>query len=310
MKKGFAARSGRSSLTGSRPAPGRQPGAARLFTLSRAEERALVRAARAGDRRSLRRLLQLVSGPVYRYGRGFCRDPHDAEEVLQEVLIALARSLSRLRGDASVTTWAYKVARNACSRQRRRRAAEPESLVSLERAGNGGDGPMQVADTRSDPSREAERRELSAALGEAIAGLPPSQRDVLVLRDVEGLKATEVGKVLGINERAVKSRLHRARVNLRAALAPFADDADEAGAKPKSCPDTARLMSRYLEDELSPEVCERLGAHVEQCRPCGAECDALRQALVTCRAWRREKLPEGVQRAVREAIGKLLQASN
>jgi RNA polymerase sigma-70 factor (ECF subfamily) len=268
-------------LSGGRLVPGRQPRAARLFSLSRSEERALVRAARAGDRRSLRRLLQLVSGPVYRYGRGFCRDPHDAEEVLQEVLIALAQSLTRFRGDASVTTWAYKVARNACSRQRRRRAAEPESFLSLETAGNGGDGPMQVADTRSDPSRDAERRELGAALGEAIAGLPPSQRDVLVLRDVEGLKAAEVGKVLGINERAVKSRLHRARVNLRAALAPFAADTGKAAVKEKSCPDTARLMSRYLEDELSPAVCERLEAHVEGCLPCGEECAALRQALVT-----------------------------
>jgi RNA polymerase sigma-70 factor (ECF subfamily) len=258
----------------------------------------------------MRRLLQLVSGPIYRYGRGFCRDPHDAEEVMQEVLIALARGLDRFRGDASVTTWAYKVARNACSRQRRRRADEPDSVLSLETAGNEDGGPMQVADTRNDPSREAERSELSAALGEAIAGLPPSQRDVLVLRDVEGLKASEVGEVLGITERAVKSRLHRARLNLRAALAPFSADNEGVGPRKKSCPDTARLMSRYLEDELDPAVCERLEAHVEGCLACGEECAALRQALLTCRRWRREKLPEGVQTAVRNAIGKLLQASN
>jgi RNA polymerase sigma-70 factor (ECF subfamily) len=257
----------------------------------------------------MRRLLQLVSGPIYRYGRGFCRDPHDAEEVMQEVLIALARGLDRLSGDASVTTWAYKVARNACSRQRRRRVAEPESLLSLDAPGDGDGGALDVSDTRSDPSREAERAELSTALGEAIAALPPSQRDVLVLRDVEGLKAPEVARVLDITERAVKSRLHRARVQLRTALAPFAADTGAEEAR-KSCPDTVRLMSRYLEDELDPSACRRLEAHVEGCAACGEECAALRAALVTCRGWRQEKLPAGIQTAVRNAIQKVLQSSN
>jgi hypothetical protein len=69
-------------------------------------------------------------------------------------------------------------------------------------------------------------------------------------------------------------------------------------------------MSRYLEDDLDPAVCERIEAHVRECVACGEECAALRAALVTCRDWRQEKLPEGVQAAVRNAIEKLLQSSN
>jgi RNA polymerase sigma-70 factor (ECF subfamily) len=258
----------------------------------------------------MRRLLQLVSGPIYRYGRGFCGDPHDAEDVMQEVLISLVRGLERLRGDASVTTWAYRVAKNACTRRRRRRSGEPETHLSLEAPGRESDGPIDLPDTSSDPERDAERSELSSALGEAIANLPPPQRDVLVLRDVEGLKASEVAEVLGIGERAVKSRLHRARANLRGALAPFAADTTGGSGKKKSCPDTARLMSRYLEDELNPSVCEKLEAHVESCLPCGEECEALRRALVSCRGWRKEKLPPEIQRAVRSAIEKVLQTPN
>jgi RNA polymerase sigma-70 factor (ECF subfamily) len=229
---------------------------------------------------------------------------------MQEVLMALVKSLTRLRGEASVTTWAYQVARNACSRQRRRRAAEPESFLSLETAGGGaGEGALDIPDRSGDPERELERRELGVALERAIAALPPSQRDVLVLRDVEGLKASEVGKVLGLGERAVKSRLHRARASLREALAPFATGGRTARKK-KSCPNTIRLLSRYLEDDLDPTVCENLEAHIQRCRGCGEECDGLRQALISCRSWRQEKLPPGVQRAVRSAIQKVVETSN
>lgn len=269
-----------------------------VFRLTRAEERRLLSAARGGERKALDRLLQMLSGPVYRFGRGFCGDPHDAEDVAQVTLAAIARALHDFRGDSSLTTWAYTVARNACTRQRRRGAQAPARLESLDAGTPARPGALQVADSREDPHRALERTELRDALQHAIAGLPSAQREVLVLRDVEGLSAKQVGEALRISERAVKSRLHRARVALRERLAPYAP---QAPAGPR-CPDTARLVSRYLEGELDAEACARLEVHVKSCPDCGAACATLKDALVTCRSWRGEALPGPIRASLRKAI--------
>ena len=266
--------------------------------LTRAEERRLLAAARGGERGALDRLLRLLSGPVYRFGRGFCGDPHDAEDVTQVTLTALARSLHSFRGESSLTTWAYRVARNACTRQRRRGARAPARLESLDAATPARAGALQVVDPREDPQQSLERAELRGALQRAIASLPPSQREVLVLRDVEGLSAKQVGEALRLTERAVKSRLHRARVALRELLASHAP----RSAATAHCPDTARLVSRYLEGELDAEACTKLERHVKSCPDCGATCETLKDVLVTCRSWRGEKLPEPIRASLRQAI--------
>ena len=308
-------RAGGKGFAGGRPGPASvrklkknaesAAGRAAAFRLTRAEERRLLAAARAGDRRALSRLLELLSGPIYRFGRGFCGDPHDAEDVAQVTLAALARTLHDFRGDSSLTTWAYTVARNACTRHRRRGAGEPARFEALDAGGPERSAALQVADPGEDPQRALERAELRATLERAIASLPPAQREVLVLRDVEGLPAKQVGKILGLGERAVKSRLHRARVALREALAPHVPAAAPVARAQNGtgrCPDVARVLSRYLEGELDAGACAKLETHVRGCPSCGAACETLRAALGTCSSWRGEKLPAEVREAVRTAI--------
>jgi len=280
--------------------------------LPRREEARLLAEARAGDPRALRRILTALSAPAYRFGLGFCRDPHDAEDVMQEVLAALARGLARFRGESSLSSWAFVVARRVCMRRRRRRSGEPESLVPLEAPATGGRGPLDVADRATDPHERLERRELAALLERAIGSLPASQRQVLLLRDVEGLTARETGKVLGLRERAVKSRLHRARAALRAGLAPHVATPGDAGLQPsvsrEGCPDTAGLVSRYLEGELSPARCAELATHVDGCPDCGEACASLRAALGACRSWGQQALPADLRARVRLAIRRVVEA--
>jgi RNA polymerase sigma-70 factor, ECF subfamily len=279
--------------------------------LTRAEERALVAAARDGDPKAMTRLLQVVSDPALRFGKGFCRDDHDAQEIMQDVLTSLVRSLSTFRGEAALTTWAYTVARNACLRRRRRRANAPLVLESLDAPdGEAARGALAVPDHDDDPARRFERRQLSELVERAIRALPTAQREVLVLRDVEGLSAGEVGRVLGIGERAVKSRLHRARVALRETLAPALGRRADGGARSesarvgrgRSCPDTAQLVSRYLEGELDASVCATLSKHVSACPNCGEVCETLRSALGVCRQYGEKPLPSLVRQQVRAAI--------
>src|SRR6266540_6127679 len=137
----------------------------------------------------------------------------------------------------------------------------------------------------------------------AIATLPASLRDVLVLRDVEGLSAAQAGRQLDLGERAVKSRLHRARVALRELLAPHL--APEAPRAP-GCPDVALQLSRFLEGELDAGACARLEKHVAGCAGCGAACSSLRAALGACVAWRSAPVPAHVRGAVRAALREMV----
>lgn len=262
---------------------------------TRAAENALLARARKGDRVALEKLLTAASAPAWRWSRGFCRNDEDARDLVQDVLHTLLRSFTTFRGDATLSTWTYVVARRACMRrQQRARRSESLDTPAMTRV-------RERADQAPGPSARVERRELSARLEDAIAALPMPQRQVLVMRDVEGLSAAEVAGVLGIGERAVKSRLHRARLNVRAALAPYVKggDAPEPSA---SCPETARLLSRYLEGELSAETCKRMEQHVRGCEACNGACMSLRSVLSACRTHGSGPVPRDVQRAVREAV--------
>lgn len=285
----------------------------------RAEERRLLSEAREGDPRALRRLLERLTPPIYRFGRSFCRDTDDAKDVMQEVLVSLVRSLPTIRGGSSLTTWAYTVARRACLRQRLR---EARGGVGPRRAGarrgdvarrgqarrgamaaSGGEpnGQEAAAPLSSDPANETERRELERALEAAIHALPPGYREAVILRDVEGLSAADAARVLGITERALKSRLHRARLALRDVLAPYFGGRAKA-VHARSCADTGRLLNRYLDGELTRAACEEMQAHVEGCPACGTACRALREALTLCRRPDSRRLPAETKERLRRAI--------
>lgn len=264
-----------------------------------AEERRLLAAARRGDRAALDAISQRVAGSLHRFGRGFCRDPHDAEDVMQDVFAALVRSIGRFRGDSSLSSWAYVVARNACARRRKRGARQ----VPVDPAGA---TLGAIADETAGPERMAERRQLRAALEAAIASLPDTLRDVLVLRDVEGLSAAEVAAHLDLGERAVKSRLHRARLALREKLAPHAA---RTAPRAPGCPDVARALSRFLEGDLDAGACERLEAHVSKCSGCSATCATLRTTVGQCVAWRHSPVPARLRTAVRSALREAIGAS-
>jgi RNA polymerase sigma-70 factor (ECF subfamily) len=154
---------------------------------------------------------------VYSVGLRMLGNTADAEDVTQEVLLQVVRKLDTFRGKSSLATWLHRVTVNAALALRRRQARRPERHldVSLDcvAAHGGSDG--------CEPERKALDYELRQHLERAIAGLPEMYRDVFVLADVEGLPNAEIGQLLGLSLAAVKSRLHRARLMARDALAPY-----------------------------------------------------------------------------------------
>jgi RNA polymerase sigma-70 factor (ECF subfamily) len=257
----------------------------------------LLERARGGDRGALEALLERHQAQVYRFGMKMCRDPEDAKDVLQDTLLALARGVRDFRGASSLSTWLFTVARSFCIKKRRKPAVASGELHEAE----------HVVDAAPAADDALASRQIEDALEQAIRLLEPMYREVLLLRDVEGLSAKEVAEVLGIGVPAVKSRLHRARIAVRERIAPLLEAPLEPAAP--GCPDILTTFSRNLEGEISADVCARMEAHVAGCEHCRATCDSLKHTLSMCRAsGPKTKVPEAVQAQVRTALRATLAA--
>ncbi|MEM6991187.1 MAG: sigma-70 family RNA polymerase sigma factor [Myxococcota bacterium] len=266
----------------------------------------LLAAARAGDDAALDALLERHQARIYRFGMKLCRDPEDAKDVLQDTLVAMARSVRDVEGRSSLSTWLYAVARSLCIKKRRRSKFAPEREASMQT-----EAAAQVArlpDTGPQPDEVAASREVAAALEAAIRQLPADQREVLVLRDIEGLKATEVGQVLELSVAAVKSRLHRARLQVRETVASELASAPLPPPNP-GCPDVLLMYSKHLEGEISGALCAEMEAHIEQCPRCRGACDSLKETLSVCRSTPARAVPQAIQESVRAALRAFLRSA-
>jgi RNA polymerase sigma-70 factor (ECF subfamily) len=145
----------------------------------------------------------------------------DAEEVAQEAILKAFKSLSHFRGEAKFSTWLIQIAINeAKMKLRKDRRHLYESLEEGPRNDDGEYMPKDYADWREIPSEALEQKELRVALIKALNSLPEKYRIVVVLRDVQQLSIAETSQVLGLSEANVKTRLSRARLQMRDALAP------------------------------------------------------------------------------------------
>lgn len=180
---------------------------------------ALVRAAAAGDDRAMERLLLQAQESAYRFSVMVCGHTDDTEDVMQDALLSTYRHVNQIREPEAFRAWLFRTVRNACLISRRRKVGQPAHVMSLDAPSGGEDGRSFDAPS-AEPSHEllvdANRRR--DRVRRAISTLPGPQREVLVLRDLEGLSTREVAQVVGVTEVNVKTRLHRARLALRAAL--------------------------------------------------------------------------------------------
>lgn len=259
----------------------------------------LLASIRAGDRVALETLLERHAGRISRFAGKMCRDGDDAKDVVQETLIAAARGLPDFREGSSVSTWLYTVTRSFCIKKHRRSKYAPDEMLSLD------DAPdlRHVASAEPLPEDAAAAHELGEVVARAVDTLDPVSREVLLLRDVEGLTAPEVGEVLGLGVEAVKSRLHRARLTLRARLEPHLREPRLQ--QPSGCPDVVEMFSRHLEGEITGEACATMQAHIASCPACSARCDSLQRTLALCRAAPVGHVPGDVQKMVRAAVAQL-----
>jgi RNA polymerase sigma-70 factor (ECF subfamily) len=256
----------------------------------------LIAKARAGDETALALLVETYAPRVLRFGQKLCGDATDADDVMQQTLLSVVDHIGEFRGDSHFASWLFSIARSHCIKQRTRgaaaRSSEPLEIVAQ----------TETTAPQLAPDETASREQLEAALGGAIRALEPAQREVLVLRDIEGLTAPEVAEALGVSVDAVKSRLHRARKILRDQLAPWFEQSSPTAA----CPDVVDLLSRYQEGDITSDACQVMQAHVEGCAQCAKRCHSLRSILSACNAAPMPVLSPELKLAVREQIRRSL----
>jgi RNA polymerase sigma-70 factor (ECF subfamily) len=186
--------------------------------LAALDDTALVELARAGNEGAVRALVQRHNRRLFRVARGIVRDDAEAEDIVQETYVRAFTNLTAFRGEARLATWLTRIAINeALGRLRRRRPSA--DLAELESGDGQNDrvvpfpSPAPVG-----PEAEADRAGVRRLLESCIDELPDHLRLVLILRDVQGLSAEATAEQLGIVTVTAKTRLHRARRRLRAAL--------------------------------------------------------------------------------------------
>ena len=226
-------------------------------------ERTLPRA-RAGDEEAFRELIDPYRGELQLHCYRILGSVQDAEDLLQETLLAAWRGLERFDGRASLRSWLYRIATNRCLNALRDRGRRPREVPAMAEPPE----PTRrseplwlepypdalldtVADTSPGPEARYEFREaVGLAFVTALQRLPPQQRVVLVLRDVLGFRAAEVADMLERSEAAVKGALQRARATLETRLR----DRDRERARPPRSPRERELVGRFADAVESGDV--------------------------------------------------------
>jgi RNA polymerase sigma-70 factor (ECF subfamily) len=205
----------------------------------------LVDRARAHDRAAFELLMRRHNQRIYRVVRSMLRDPDEIEDVIQQAYLQAFLHLDQFGGTARWSTWVCRIAINEAFARRRYSGrfvpidgAGEEVMTDFDRVAPG------------DPEREAARREFSHMVEQAIDRLPEIYRTVLIMREVEGMSTIETATVLDVQPEVVKTRLHRARASLRAAIE------DRVGVKMK----TAYTFGNQRCDRVVAIVLARLTA--------------------------------------------------
>ncbi len=187
-------------------------------------EAELIRRVGAGEKEAFYELVRPYERAVYTAAMSILNNQADAEEVAQEAVLKAFSNLARFRGEAKFSTWLIQITINEARLKLRKDRRHLYESVDEPQSGEEGEYfPKDYADWREVPSEALQRKELRDALKRAMAALPQKYREVLVLRDIQRLSIEETSQVLGISTGNVKTRLLRARLQMRDALAPGFD---------------------------------------------------------------------------------------
>jgi RNA polymerase sigma-70 factor, ECF subfamily len=182
-----------------------------------------------GELEAMEVLLERYKRPVFSFVLRHVGDRARAEDLLQETFLRLVEHASTFEGNARLKTWLFRIARNQCIDESRRRVHRRHPSLDAP-IGHDEDAPNlheRVASTEAAADRKSVGNELKQRMARAIEALPEDQREVFVLRQVQNLQFREIAEITGVSENTVKSRMRYALERLQGALAEYQDYAEE-----------------------------------------------------------------------------------
>ena len=185
--------------------------------MTREQENAVVRAVLNGDVNAFEMLVREYEKNVYNLALRMVGNSEDAADMSQEAFIKAYNSLNSFRGDSKFSVWLYRIVSNVCLDFIRSRKRKQTVSLSVE-DDNGEDVELDIADDTQSPERLMDKQLTRDAVRRGLASLPPGQRQILLLREIQGLSYDEIAEVLNVEAGTVKSRIFRARKKLSAFL--------------------------------------------------------------------------------------------
>jgi len=259
-----------------------------------AQERQLINDCKAGKREQFQLLISPYLHSIKLISYSILKNTSDMEEVTQESILKAFTHINQLREGESFKAWVLQIAGNEARMRLRKDRKHLYSSVE-EEISEKPFQPRQFVNWRAIPSEELERKELRRVLTAALECLEDGYREVFVLRDVQHLSAAETGKILGISEGAVNTRLHRARLQMREHVTPFFRAPRPMSMtmplkmmllmgktwmrKTITCRHVTRQISAYIDGQLTPELRAKIDEHLRLCDRCSIVLDTTRKLL-------------------------------
>ena len=185
--------------------------------MTREQELAVIRRVQRGDTDAFEALVAAYEKNVFNVALQMTGNREDAQDMTQEAFLKAYSSLSSFRGDSKFSSWLYRIVSNVCLDFKRRQGRRPSSSLTME-DDEGENIQLDIADESQSPEALLERKMTREAVRAGLQQLPDEQRQILLLREIQGLSYEEIGEAMGLEAGTVKSRIFRARKKLCAFL--------------------------------------------------------------------------------------------
>lgn len=178
-------------------------------------EKKLIELSVGGDIEAFETLIQSHQKKVYNIALRMTKNPDDAEELSQDAFVRAFTSISKFRGDSKFSTWMYRITVNVCTDFLRKRNKTISLSIEQGAAVGEDERPLQIEEDGPGPSELSEKKQLKELVRDAMDSLSDEHREVLVLRDLMDMPYKDIANTLNVNEGTIKSRINRARENLK-----------------------------------------------------------------------------------------------